>query len=656
MNPFINMAMMGPQVEASLNVAPNVQRSLVNNDGAEAQRRLLQAQALSRAQEANFGTGQFTFPGGLPFAAAAVQAGMARPQPQLPVAQPSPQPLMSTIGFGIDSSDTCAWDATEAAVRALRDAMERSTFRIPGGSRSPLQIHVKLGVPARPDSLDGTRAPEPMQVETRTVTSLLPQSIPVLPLNIVIGGLAIPGVSPNDPAICTAVACVTIQSLPEQATPVQTNPWTGLEQPTQQQQQQQPQAPRPQERTAPMELLALISARVRDGHAITSAEGGLAPAAVAADSPTTDDDGNSTQVSPDGKKGRKKLVAGVTAKNNVRHFVHHNYVDHSSEPIPHDNSLPLYGNKLQGHAFPAKLHEALTQIEGDGLSEIIGWMPHGRSFKIHKQQEFLSEVLPRYFIMTKKSSFLRQLNLYGFTRISTGPDKNSYYHELFLRGMRFLSYRISRTKVNGNGIRSAANPETEPNFYCMPVVPPGYAGLLPLLPSQQQHYPVSRDVSEEDSTAEKEEEEDLVEDEELGIKNPLASFPLKLQTMLDKLESDGQTEVISWQTHGRAFRVHDPDAFVRELMPVYFRQTKYPSFQRQLHLYNFQRITCGRDKGAYYHEKCLRGMPELCEEIKRTRVNGKGTRKPSNPMDEPDFYSMAFIPKIPKGSLVELPE
>ena len=33
-------------------------------------------------------------------------------------------------------------------------------------------------------------------------------------------------------------------------------------------------------------------------------------------------------------------------------------------------------------------------------------------------------------------------------------------------------------------------------------------------------------------------------------------------------------------------------------MPLYFNQTKYSSFQRQLHIYNFQRITAGKDKGA----------------------------------------------------------
>lgn len=72
--------------------------------------------------------------------------------------------------------------------------------------------------------------------------------------------------------------------------------------------------------------------------------------------------------------------------------------------------------------------------------------------------------------MTKKSSFLRQLNLYSFNRFSAGTtDKGSYYHEKFLRGRKFLSRRMTRQKVNGNRIRSAGNPDEEPDLSMYPI-------------------------------------------------------------------------------------------------------------------------------------------------------------------------------------------
>lgn len=134
-----------------------------------------------------------------------------------------------------------------------------------------------------------------------------------------------------------------------------------------------------------------------------------------------------------------------------------------------------------------------------------------------------------------------------------------------------------------------------------------------------------------------------------------ASFPLKLHCILDKLESEGSDDIISWLPHGRAFLVSNVDRFVEELMPQFFNQSRYASFQRQLHMYNFQRITAGRDKGAYHHPSFLRGCSDLCSSMTRTRVNGKGTRRPGNPEGEPDFYEMDAIPPIAPGTIVEFP-
>ena len=44
-------------------------------------------------------------------------------------------------------------------------------------------------------------------------------------------------------------------------------------------------------------------------------------------------------------------------------------------------------------------------------------------------------------------------------------------------------------------------------------------------------------------------------------------FPLKLHELLEKAEEENLTNIVSWQSHGRAFVVHDPKMFVRHLMP-----------------------------------------------------------------------------------------
>jgi len=78
-------------------------------------------------------------------------------------------------------------------------------------------------------------------------------------------------------------------------------------------------------------------------------------------------------------------------------------------------------------------------------------------------------------------------------------------------------------------------------------------------------------------------------------------------------------------------------------MPTFFRQSKLTSFQRQLNLYGFSRITAGRDRGGYYHELFLRNKLFLCQNMTRIRIKGTGIKGKANPSSEPDFYSMAPI-------------
>jgi len=174
---------------------------------------------------------------------------------------------------------------------------------------------------------------------------------------------------------------------------------------------------------------------------------------------------------PKPKRRRKPQKPGLTAKNQERHFVHHNYHDHANDPD--EEEVDDANHRRRGGvavSFPLKLHSVLEQVEVDGFSHVISWQPHGRCFVIHKPKEFTDVVMPRYFRQTKLTSFQRQLNLYGFQRLTRGNDSGGYYHELFLRGRANLCKRMVRTKVKGTKFKAASSPEEEPNFYNMPPV------------------------------------------------------------------------------------------------------------------------------------------------------------------------------------------
>jgi hypothetical protein len=50
------------------------------------------------------------------------------------------------------------------------------------------------------------------------------------------------------------------------------------------------------------------------------------------------------------------------------------------------------------------------------------------------------------------------------------------------------------------------------------------------------------------------------------------------------------------------------------------------------------------DAHRYYHEFFLRGRPDLCRHMVRTRVKGNGMKAASNPQQEPNFYEMSPCP------------
>ena len=61
------------------------------------------------------------------------------------------------------------------------------------------------------------------------------------------------------------------------------------------------------------------------------------------------------------------------------------------------------------------------------------------------------------------------------------------------------------------------------------------------------------------------------------------TFPWMLHALLDDAEKNGNDHIISWTPSGTSFRVHDRNAFMKTILPRYFRQTKFKSFVRYVH-------------------------------------------------------------------------
>eukprot|EP01083_Nonionella_stella_P001224 3581_1 len=131
--------------------------------------------------------------------------------------------------------------------------------------------------------------------------------------------------------------------------------------------------------------------------------------------------------------------------------IQHVYLDYSTIP----DTVGFVRKKTGGvtKPFPEKLYEMLSieSLPHTDTSIVVSWLAHGRAFIVRKPKQFTTQIMPKYFRQTKLTSFQRQLNLYGFRRITQGPDAGAYYHELFLRGRPQLCVRMVRQKVKGTG-------------------------------------------------------------------------------------------------------------------------------------------------------------------------------------------------------------
>ena len=77
-------------------------------------------------------------------------------------------------------------------------------------------------------------------------------------------------------------------------------------------------------------------------------------------------------------------------------------------------------------------------------ADIVSWLPHGCSFRIHNRDRFLNEILPPYYKnkKIKYTSFTRKLSRWDFVRLSSGPDTGAFYHKLFQRDNPKLARRM----------------------------------------------------------------------------------------------------------------------------------------------------------------------------------------------------------------------
>ncbi|CAD8119596.1 unnamed protein product [Paramecium sonneborni] len=123
----------------------------------------------------------------------------------------------------------------------------------------------------------------------------------------------------------------------------------------------------------------------------------------------------------------------------------------------------------------------------------------------------------------------------------------------------------------------------------------------------------------------------------------LPNFLIKLQSMLNDASNN---HIISWDERGSKLIIHDIKQFKEIVLPLYFKQPNYTSFQKQMNNYGFKNIRISSTTTEFYNENWTSDYRKIDQMVRKKRII---IEKDSNS----SFLSQLMILKCSQNQLIE---